>query len=100
MSQASGRSAPGVRASNLRRKLGDDPVLRRYVRTVRGLGYCLGGLRQRHRRDGGVALAPGPSSSSPLRVQVSMMRTTYGVIPDIRTGEILMGTPVCCASSI
>jgi len=43
MSQASGRSALGVHVSNLPRKLGDDPVLRRYVRTVRGLGYCLGG---------------------------------------------------------
>uniref|UniRef100_A0A5Q5BH53 Response regulator receiver protein n=2 Tax=unclassified Mycobacterium TaxID=2642494 RepID=A0A5Q5BH53_MYCSS len=42
-SHAGGRSALGVHVSNLRRKLGDDPVLPRYVRTVRGLGYCLVG---------------------------------------------------------
>lgn len=42
-SHVGGRSALGVHVSNLRRKLGDDPVLPRYVRTVRGLGYCLVG---------------------------------------------------------
>lgn len=33
-------------------------------------------------------------------VQLSMIRVTYGVIPPVRTGEILTGTPVCWASSI
>lgn len=42
-SHAGGRSALGVHVSNLRRKLGDDPRSPRYVRTVRGLGYCLVG---------------------------------------------------------
>jgi DNA-binding response OmpR family regulator len=36
-----GRSALGVHIGNLRRKLGDDPTCPRYVRTVRGIGYCL-----------------------------------------------------------
>lgn len=40
-SRPGGRSALGVHVSNLRRKLGDDPLMPRYVRTVRGLGYCL-----------------------------------------------------------
>lgn len=35
-----------------------------------------------------------------VRGQVSIIRMTYGVIPAVRTGEILMGTPVCCASII
>lgn len=38
---AGGRSTLGVHVSNLRRKLGDDPHSPRYLRTVRGTGYCL-----------------------------------------------------------
>ncbi len=40
-SHPGGRSALGVHVSNLRRKLGDDPASPRYVRTIRGIGYCL-----------------------------------------------------------
>jgi DNA-binding response OmpR family regulator len=40
-SHPGGRSALGVHVSKLRRKLGDDPASPRYVRTVRGIGYCL-----------------------------------------------------------
>ena len=40
---AGGRSALGVHIGNLRRKLGDAPTCPRYVRTVRGIGYCLAG---------------------------------------------------------
>lgn len=32
-----------VHVANLRRKLGDDPRSPRYVRTVRGVGYCVAG---------------------------------------------------------
>ncbi|WP_234794100.1 winged helix-turn-helix transcriptional regulator [Mycolicibacterium flavescens] len=38
---AGGRSTLGVHLGNLRRKLGDDPHSPRYLRTVRGTGYCL-----------------------------------------------------------
>ena len=41
--QPGGRSALGVHIGNLRRKLGDAPSCPRYVRTVRGIGYCLAG---------------------------------------------------------
>lgn len=34
-----------VHVANLRRKLGDDPAESRYVRTVRGVGYRMGGGR-------------------------------------------------------
>lgn len=40
-----GRSALGVHIGNLRRKLGDPPACPRYVRTVRGIGYCLAAER-------------------------------------------------------
>ncbi|MDW5613902.1 response regulator receiver protein [Mycobacterium sp. BK558] len=40
-SHPGGRAALGVHVGNLRRKLGDDPTCPRYVRTVRGIGYCL-----------------------------------------------------------
>ena len=43
-----GRSTLGVHVGNLRRKLGDNPYSPRYLRTVRGTGYCLtGGMEQR-----------------------------------------------------
>ncbi|MDN4517861.1 MULTISPECIES: winged helix-turn-helix domain-containing protein [Mycobacteriaceae] len=38
-----GRSTLGVHVGNLRRKLGEDPHSPRYLRTVRGTGYCLTG---------------------------------------------------------
>ena len=38
-----GRSTLGVHVGNLRRKLGEDPRSPRYLRTVRGTGYCLTG---------------------------------------------------------
>lgn len=38
-----GRSALGVHIGKLRRKLGEDPASPLYLRTVRGVGYCLGG---------------------------------------------------------
>ncbi|MDV3131324.1 response regulator transcription factor [Mycobacterium sp. 29Ha] len=38
-----GRSALGVHVGRLRRKLGEDSASPRYLRTVRGVGYCLGG---------------------------------------------------------
>nr|WP_256736317.1 winged helix-turn-helix domain-containing protein [Mycolicibacterium hippocampi] len=37
------RSTLGVHVGNLRRKLGEDPHSPRYLRTVRGTGYCLTG---------------------------------------------------------
>jgi DNA-binding response OmpR family regulator len=40
---AGGRSTLGVHVGNLRRKLGEDPHSPRYLRTVRGTGYCLTG---------------------------------------------------------
>lgn len=38
-----GRSALGVHVGRLRRKLGEDSASPRYLRTVRGVGYSLGG---------------------------------------------------------
>lgn len=38
---AGGRNTLGVHVGHLRRKLGDDPASPRYLRTVRGTGYCL-----------------------------------------------------------
>ncbi|WP_272940063.1 winged helix-turn-helix domain-containing protein [Mycolicibacterium gilvum] len=37
----SNRCASNPGRFNLRRKLGDDPASPRYLRTVRGTGYCL-----------------------------------------------------------
>jgi len=42
-SHLGGRSSLGVHVGNVRRKLGEDPTCPRYVRTVRGIGYCLVG---------------------------------------------------------